>query len=253
MRLLTLLSFALLLRVDAASAQLVTGKIIDQISETGVVAADVQLLDRAGAVVVRTVSDSAGNFRMIAPLPGVYLVRAVSLGYSTLQTRELELERARELQVELRLAASGIPHEPLRVIAQRQYRIGRLAEYYDRADWARRSGFGKIFTRDQIEAQRAQNVLQFVRQVPTRAGCRFNYLIDGLHLSEAEADQTIRPNELEGIEIYKSPNVPMQYEKYGDCVVLMWTRMDSNEMRPFSWKRVFAAAGLGFVLFVLIR
>jgi len=253
MRVLALWSILLLTTFVPAAAQLVTGKVIDHSTEAAVVAADLQLLNASGAIVGRTVSDSAGKFRMIAPLPGTYVVRATSLGYSMVQTRALALETARELEIELRLAVAGIPHEPLRVVAQRQYRIGRLAEYYQRADWVRKTGFGKIFTRDEIEAEHANNVLQFVRQVPPRAGCRFNYIVDGLNFSEDEADRIIRPNELEGIEIYKSPNVPPQYAKYGDCIVLMWTRMDSNDTRPFSWKRVLAVGGLATLLFLFVR
>lgn len=252
MRLLGFGSFLLIGATQSAAAQLVSGTVVDQTSQAAIVAADVQLVDPSGAVRARTVSDSAGRFRIVAPLPGVYSVRAISLGYSMVQTRELGLEIARELEIELRLAVSGIPHEPLRVVGQRQYRAGRLTEYYERADWAQKTGFGKVFTRDQIEASRANNILQLVRQVPPRAGCRFTYLIDGLNLTEKEADGTIRPNDLEGIEIYKAPNVPPQYEKYGDCVVLMWTRMDSNNTRPFSWKRVLFMGGIGFGVLLLM-
>ena len=59
-------------------------------------------------------------------------------------------------------------------------------------------------------------------------------------------DSMVRPEDIEGIEFYRGGNeVPIEYATRSSCgLVLIWTRTDVQNGRPFSWKRLFIAAGL---------
>jgi hypothetical protein len=236
---------ALLSAARPGVAQVIIGQVFDETSGTAVTAAEVILVDRLGVTHSRSVADSAGWFRLTAPLPGAYRVHANSLGYSALQTIELKLEKGIELHLELRLSSAAIPHEPLRIVARRNYRQGRLGEYYDRSEWTRKTGNGRVYTREDIERQRFFDLSSIVRTVPVRPGCDMTYMLDGLPIELDLLDSMIRPEEVEGVEIYRGAHqVPTEYMGRVGCgLVLVWSRVDPPGMRPFTWKRL--AVGLG--------
>jgi hypothetical protein len=228
------------------NGQAIVGRVLDEITGTPVVAADVQLLDAGGSVRGRTVADTAGWFRITAPLPGTYHVRAVSLGYAELQTADVALDKGVELELELRLGSAAVPLQPLRVISTRTYRVGRLSEYYDRAAWTRKTGLGRVFMRDDIERISPFDVSTLLRMVPARSGCATTYMLDGLPIDLSSLDSMIQPQDVEGIEIYRGINqVPPEYAFRARCgLVLIWTRPDLPGAKPFSWKRILIGAGV---------
>ncbi|MGH7460302.1 MAG: carboxypeptidase-like regulatory domain-containing protein [Pseudomonas sp.] len=250
---LILCSAAGLLSAGAASAQSIIGQVLDETTGTPVTAAEVVLLDRSGGARGQSLADSAGWFRLAAPVPGHYRVRASSLGYARIETTEFNLEKGVELHLEVRLSSAAVPHEPLRIVARRPYRVGRLSEYYDRATWTRRTGLGRVYMRDDIERISPFDVSQIIRMVPTRVGCQMTYMLDGLEIDLDALNSLIRPEEVEGIEIYRGvTQIPIEYTHRAGCgLVLVWTRTDPPGMRPFTWKRVLFGAGLAALLFGL--
>ena len=240
---------ALLLQ-QAATGQAIVGRVLDETTGTGVTAAHVILLDRTGATRGQSFADSAGWFRLAAPIPGRYRVQASSLGYAPLESVDLNLEKGIELHLELRLSSTAVALEPLRIVARRAYRVGRLAEYYDRAQWTRRTGMGRIFMRDDIDRIRPFSVSSLVRMTPGRLGCQPTYMLDGLPVENETLDSLIHPEDVEGVEIYRgSVQIPAEYMNRASCgLVLVWTRLDAPGMKPFSWKRLLVGVGLGALL-----
>ncbi len=252
---LFLLFSFLLLRVSAIGGQVIIGQVFDETTGTAVRAAEVLLVDGTKLTRARSLADSAGWFRLVAPVPGRYRVQASSLGYANLETVQLNLEKGVELHLELRLSSMAVPHEPLRIVARRPYRLGRLAEYYDRAQWTRKTGLGRVLMRDDIDRMGIFSVSSLIRTTPSRFGCQMTYMLDGLPIEPDILDSMIRPDEVEGIEIYRGfTQIPPQYMNRTNCgLVLVWTRLDPPGARPFSWKRVFVGLGAAGVLFGLGR
>lgn len=235
-------------------AQSIVGRVFDELTGTPVVAADVQLVDPSGLVRGRSVADTVGWFRITAPIPGSYRVRAVSLGYAQLETEVLALDKGVELELELRLGTAAVALEPLKVISTRSYRVGRLSEYYDRAAWTRKTGLGRVYMRDDIERLHPYDISSLLRMVPPRSGCPMTYMLDGLAIDAGTLDSMIRPEDVEGVEIYRGFNqIPPEYTYRVRCgLALIWTRQDLPGAKPFSWKRLFIGVGVGSLLIGLL-
>ena len=234
-------------------AQSIVGKVLDHNTNTPIVAGDVHLVDRTGLVRARSIADTAGWFRLVAPIPGTYRLRAASLGYSAVESIELALDKGVEIETEVRLSSQAITLEPLRIIGRREVKVGRLAEYYDRAEWTRKSGFGRVFMRDDIERMSPFSVTSLLRTVPARTDCPMTYMLDGLIVEARMIDSMIQPEDVEGIEIYRGyAQVPAEYSFRASCALtLIWTRNDPPGMKPFTWKRVLLGLAAAGVLFGL--
>lgn len=236
------------------SGQAIVGRVFDQVTGTPIVAADVQLVDLSGLMRGRSLADTAGWFRITAPIPGSYRVRAVSLGYAQVETAALALDKGVELELELRLGTAAVPLEPLRVVSTRSFRVGRLTEYYDRAGWTRKSGLGRVFMRDDIDRIEPFDISSLLRMVPNRVGCTMTYMLDGLPIDAVSIDAMVQPRDVEGVEIYRGVNqIPVEYSFRARCgLVLIWTRQDLPGARPFSWKRLLIGVGVGGFLIGLL-
>ncbi|HUF51336.1 MAG TPA: carboxypeptidase-like regulatory domain-containing protein, partial [Longimicrobiales bacterium] len=135
----------------AASAQ-ISGRVVDQDSREPVVHAEVVLLDSADARAAAVTSDSAGYFLIPRPAPGRYRIRVQRFGYTAHTSDEIVLQAGEPVVIELRMAARGIPIEPLVVHARGRER-GR-----DGFVRRRELGTGAFLTPDSI-------VLRHPRQV----------------------------------------------------------------------------------------
>ena len=247
----------------ALNAQGIIGKVLNE-GAGAVVAAEVQLLDAKGNIRARSVTDTAGLFRLVAPVPGRYSIRASSIGYATTNTSEVQLDKGIELKTEVRLSTSPVPVQPLNIVAERKYRVGRLGEYYDRADWARKTGFGRVLMRDDLERMAGVRTTSLMQMYPPRAGCTPTVLVDGLEVHPDEFDRRrgfssldsiIPSDQIEGIEFYRGGvEMPVEYASRAGCgLVMIWTRRDVPNGRPFGWKRALITAGLVGGLILLTR
>jgi hypothetical protein len=233
----SLIASALLL-AGQASAQSLIGRALDEQTNGGLAAADISLIDRSGGVRARAITDSAGWFRLSAPAPGQYTVQAATLGYATSTSTSIQVAHGIELHIEIRLSSRAVPLEPLRVVAERRLRVGLLAQYYDRAQWSRNTGLGRVYMRDDIERMHLTRVQNLLAQNPPRAGCAMTYMLDGLTMSRDDIDRSIMPEDVEGVEIYRAKHqVPVEYWGRTTCgLVLVWTRNDRVGV-PWTWKR----------------
>lgn len=221
-----------------------------------------RLLDRSGTGLADVVSDTAGRFRVIAPRPGVYRLHVSALGYQGMETTELKLDSRVELQLEVRLSASAVPVEPLRVVARRNYTAMRHKEFYKRADWSGKTGFGDILRYDDIERMRAPTVERLLnskaldavgytgdKRLVSRSTCELALFLDDAAVSFEELN-TVLPEHIEGVEMYKNGfDIPPEYLNRTPCgLVLVWTWRHGGS--GLTWTKL--AIGLGFATGILL-
>ena len=216
---------------------------------------------------------------MTAPRLGFFTLSAERIGLAPLATPELEVGLFEAVEVVLRMAHDAVPLEPLVVEARSAIDLGILAGYYERMDRHSKLGFGHILTRDQIADRQALDVADLLRDIPRvrvvaqgsglsprvvflGAGgeCSPRVYVNGIHQNRGGAtgrsavvDETVRPYDLEGVEVYRGVGeMPGEYFDDGHCgVILLWTRRDAEGGRPSTRARIIAA-GIGLALFALL-
>jgi hypothetical protein len=238
---------ALLLCAAPARAQLITGRVVDDGTQSGVNAATIQLVDSLGTQRASGVSDSTGGFRIMAPMGGRYRLRVEHIGYAPLETAAVEAKIGMQMRLELRLSATAVALEPLRVIGQSAFNAGWLQEYYDRASWTRRAGTGRVFFRDEVERERMSLTSGFLIYLMPRSNCRPAIYVDGLQVEDArQLDSALQPRLIEGVELYNNvPFFPFRYQNRGHCALaLFWTQRDVERRGPLNWPRLLAGAGI---------
>jgi hypothetical protein len=247
---------ALLLAAAPASGQLVSGVVIEEGTDRPVAAATLELVDTLGLRRASSVSDTAGQFRIMAPQPGVYRLRLAHIAYAPTETAPVRIAIGTHVELELRMSPTAVALEPLRVVGRKTFNAGWLKEYYDRAEWTRRSGIGRVFFRDEVERENVGNASNFLVYLQPRAGCRPTLFVDGLEMNDRNhLDSAMQPDVLEGVELYNNQAMlPQQYANRGYCAIaLFWTRRDVENGRPFTWRRAFLAGGIIAAIFLLLQ
>jgi hypothetical protein len=210
------------------------------------------------------VTTDAGRFLFPPVPPGTYALEFERLGYGTIR-EALDVADGSEIQVNAELIREAIAADPVVVTVARASRL-EARGFYER----RRSGGGRFFTREEIE-ERAPRTLSDVfwgvpslRVVPReeggalilgREGCAPAFYLDGLRvMDDSQIDWLISPDDLEGIEVYSSANVPPQFRE-GRCgAVLLWSRPGRPGVgSPFTWGRALVAGAFMAVAFLLTR
>lgn len=122
-----LLGFALLAGPSVVGAQVVRGVALDAAGQPipGVVVA---LLDSAGAVRVRALSDAAGAFSIRAPTAGMYRLRALRIGFQPVDSRVLSVAAGAVVDERFVLDGARVALEAVRVIGQNSCGRSRAEE-----------------------------------------------------------------------------------------------------------------------------
>lgn len=131
------IALALLLGAGSAGAQVVRGQVVQARDSSAMAAVVVQLLDAAGTVVGRTMSDEHGRFRLVAVAPGVHRIRTLRIGYRPATSDPIRLERGRDASPTIALAAVPLELDAVTVSARQACRVysdaGAAAELWDQA------------------------------------------------------------------------------------------------------------------------
>lgn len=240
-----LAALAALLAAPAASAQVVTGRLLEEGTNRPIARATVELMVNGTSRRNRTVTDSAGAFSLYVPGKGTYQLRATRIGYATSLSRSLDIATIDSLDVVFRLAANTVVLEPLQVTAVPRRLPPWLTGFYDRVE---NNPFGRFVTRSQIasyQPYRASDVLRTLAGVsvtPHRSGhgnvvrvrgCVPLFYVDGMlvELHGTSIDDYLSPRDLEGIEVYAGPsNIPAEFSRAnrgnGCGAIVVWTRLD---------------------------
>ena len=101
-------ALAVLLCAPSAAAQTVEGRVTESQTQQAVAGARVRLLDVEGEEAASTVTDAAGAFRLAAPTPGEYRLRAERVGLRSTITRAVPLGAGETVAVEVRMAPEPV-------------------------------------------------------------------------------------------------------------------------------------------------
>lgn len=228
----------------SAAAQLVYGRVIDKDSGAGVGTVTIHMLDERGDIHRDAVTDTSGWFRVRAALPGTYRIRAQMIGFAEVVSAPLVLDQAAQTEIEIALNRQAVALEPVRVVAERSLVHGRLGEYFERAEWVKRTGLGRIFMRNDIEELGPHSLGYLFDRVPRRADCPMTYFLDGLPSSREQMEE-IQSEMVEGVEIYRSMlELPPEYYTRAQCgATMVWLRRDIPGRRMSWWRILFTTAG----------
>jgi hypothetical protein len=265
---LALVFGAFLLTSEPAQAQTIRGIVVEDGTRAPIAGALVELVTPDGRSAAAAQTDGGGVFLLRPANPGSFVVRLKHLAYAPLNSDTLRIGRGETVEIEVRLAQTAIPLEPLVVTARRD---ARLEGFYERQ---RKRSFGHFMTRQEIERRAGTRTTDLLNMMPgvrivqvtgpggmgavnmitLRGGgsgrCLPTIYVDGMEMKqfpESGVDDFLSPYILEGVEVYTMGGAPTSIMPRGNCgVVAFWTRMDSR--RPWSWKRF--AAGLGALAFM---
>jgi hypothetical protein len=245
---------ALLAAAAPLAAQIIEGTVVEDESRLPIPGAEVLLLEETGERETRaqTVTDSLGAFRLTVPAPGRYTLLLRRLGYATRSTAAFEAARAEVIVTEVALSTEALELVPLVVVERRRERNVLLARFHQRAEHTRRSGFGRVYYRDELARFGSVRGL-YLMQLGSRR-CQITILVDGLPVSDPnELDFLADLERVEGVEIYRSQfQFPPEYLHHRACaLMLVWTRPEVG--RPFSLKRLLIGGGLAVLLFFVVR
>lgn len=104
------------------AAQVVRGLVVE-VADQPVPGVLAMLLDGAGRVVARALTDEAGAFRLRAPSAGVYRIRTLRIGYQPTTSHRLQLSQDAELQHRIILDAVPVRLDTVRVEARTACRL----------------------------------------------------------------------------------------------------------------------------------
>jgi hypothetical protein len=192
--------------------------------------AQVRVLDAAGAAM----TDSLGSFTLSNLPGGTQVMEVRRLGYALGQV-PVELRSGRTVHQTVTLTRF-VSLDSIKVVARRsQYR-----EYESRA---RRAGFGRFLSQEDLEKRNAREMTDLVRTMPgfrvegagfsakvvssrgaisfRQATCETNIVIDGLQHQDINL---IDPHDVGAMETYSSSaGAPVQYDS--QCgVIVIWTK-----------------------------
>ncbi len=201
----------------------------------------------AGDPPIRLVTGLDGRFSLAGLEPGPVEMTFSLIGYEP-RTTTVVIQPGETLEVHATLSTQAIELEAIEV------QVG--SRYLDRNGFYRRSrqAIGTQFTRRDLIELDPIDVTEVLLRAPGVAvqvgrngshpvssrresaigqgDCRLRVYIDGVALYDFDID-TLRPDDLEGIEVYHGASVPVEYQRLVDpdgvypCgAVLVWTRRD---------------------------
>lgn len=204
-------------------------------------------------------TDSEGRFIVLVQ-EGLETVRlrAERIGYETVLTPPIDLERYSSINVQVRLAPEAVPMAPLEVVAGQRTDASFMHQGFRQR---KELGLGQYITREEIERRSPSQVTDLLRTLPgvrlnssargshsvvtmargqagSLAGgqCPAQVYVDDFHVNKAggwtfRIDDVVSPGDVEGIEVYKGlATVPAEFlSPRADCgVVVIWTRRRSG-------------------------
>lgn len=240
---LTATAVAILAAAAPSPAQIVRGRLTDVSTRVALPAAELTLLGLDNAPLTSVQSDSSGDFVVAAPRAGQYRLRATLPGYRTAVSAPMRLLRNDTVNVEIRLSTQVVLLEAVKVVGVDPRAARRYGAYYSRLA-TRVSGL--FITRQQIAEARPRRATDMLRSLPGvalipgtgdgyyvrfRGTCDPTLYIDGsrVQMGGLNIDDFVRPNEIEGIEVYRSiAEAPVEYQgmNAGCGAIIVWTKIE---------------------------
>lgn len=247
-----------------ATAQTITGVVVEHSTDRPVPDVAVRLLDRAGLTVATTYSDENGRFRLTAPQPGAWGIAAERMGYGKTGADRLEVPALGTLDVQIRLSIRPLALDSaITVTARPSFRNADIEAFHRRR--VQGSGFGYFIYGEAITRNSGGRASDLLLAVPgvrvsssrpgigsiiqMRAGCVPAVFIDGIQinrLSTSESmDSYVSTLDIEGIEVYRGHDPGGRFfDRRGCGLVLIWTRRGEHDTGGTSLGRILMVLGL---------
>lgn len=213
-------------------------------------------------------TDERGRFAFRELPDARYRLELARAGYGTL-VDTISLRPSLGLQIEAELVPEAVEMEPILAVAEVRSRRLDASGFYER----RARGVGQFVARDEIEDRdpgRVTDLLATMRGVRLgpapglgdgralrmRGGCVPEIFLDGVRtIRPFSLDASLHPDDVAGIEVYHSAEVPVQYGVSGCGAVLVWTHVPNADESgdPWSWGRILPVVGVVGAAFLLIR
>jgi hypothetical protein len=257
---------AVLLAMLAASpllAQSIHGTVTERSSGSRVPGAGIVLSDSRGHPRSATLADSSGQYRVVAPAPGVYVVSIQGRGLATLESPKITLTASSDqlFDATLDLAVTALPTVTVKDRAIVHAPPGNPHKY-DEFLMRRKLGFGHFITRDEIESKpqndtrtlftkiagvkywqngsewylRSQRCSSGIPAGQSRANQPIQEVspadpvifLDGIQVSRRNGMDLLRsisPGEIEAIEVFQGlSEMPGQLKGDACFVIFIWRR-----------------------------
>jgi hypothetical protein len=196
---------------------------------------------------VAVVTKDDGTFNLEGVPTGTQLIIVRHIGFEV-ERVTVNVTSRQPIEVRVTLGPSVSVLDPVLVTARANYALDK-----DGFTARQRTGWGKYFTREQIQRRNPYNLTDILTDVPgvhvshgiggaTVQSERASYILGGgrgggctrvwvdgfeWHVAEAgDIDTFVSPRDVIGLEVYKPHEAPMQYRGVDDnCIVLVvWTR-----------------------------
>lgn len=252
-----LLLLILPLAAPAAAQVRIVGRVVDDLTERPLGAAQVTVRATDGRFLGRVETGETGTFEFSVDRVSSARIDIRRMGYAANAMPLLHFDGRKFFQVEARLAPDAILLAPLEVIAWSDVDPSPVLEGFRQR---LRGGMGLYITREQIEQRRPAYVADLLRDVPgvtvTGSGsgnrptiqvarslsandCQTQIYVDGFLMNrragvggggpfaDFRLDDAVSPLSIEGIEIYRGlSSVPAEFlNPDAKCgVIAIWTR-----------------------------
>jgi hypothetical protein len=247
------LPLAILLLAVPATAQIVTGRVIDASNDEPLGGVTLTLLDARSETYRSFVSNDGGAFLITIAAPGTYLLRASRIGYATVESPPFGIGEGEVIEVEVLLDVEAVQLEPLTVVVRRpETQLERdLRGYFERAEafGEPRLGATQIYTRESLQQWDAWSLEDLFRDfVRWRPRCTPKVFVDGRRRSDDLSMMSVFL--IEGIELYagSGPKSSRFWDPQGCGVILVWRRVLPETEGGLSLVEVLALAGAGVAL-----
>jgi hypothetical protein len=254
---------ALVLTPSIVFAQSIHGVVVEQTSGSRVPHAGIVLLDASGHTRNATLADSAGEYRITAPTPGVYSLSVQGRGLAPIASPKITLTPSsdEEFNAILALGAKALPTVVVKDKSIVHPPPGNPHKY-DEFLMRRKLGFGHFITRADIESRPQtdsrtlytkipgvkywQNGSEWYLRsdrcsaglpsiggrpsdpIPPTSAADPVVFVDGLQVSRRNGLDELRsipPNEIEAIEVFQGlSEMPGQLKGDACFVIFIWRR-----------------------------
>jgi len=238
-----LLATLALVSPRGAEAQLLFGQLLDQTTRQPVSGAMVQLLNAENELVLVVQTSQDGRYQLLAPAPGRYRILVNRIGYEEGGSDLIRLEPNQSLQANLILPAAPIALAGVTAsVEARPWQVEQPAvlwPYFERRDFYGKLGLGRFVDREALEGwsggiETIPEIVQLFATMRTRGGLMQGitcsepaWFLDGFRLRDANINDFIGINQIEGIEVYRrATEIPAEFGgSDSQCgVVAIWSR-----------------------------
>ena len=235
-----------LIASSSATAQVITGTLLESGSDQPIDLGYIALLTESGEAIASTITNEDGRFTVRSPETGAFLLQTSALGYRESVVGVFDVGADGVMQVEFRLELEAVTLQGLVVQAERVGEEPTLVNvgFYKRIQ----RGLGRFITPEDIEESPAISTgdlflgMQGVQLAPTTSGnqvvmtgtrglCPPTIYVDGVPIVGATIESIAPRPTVYAIEVYRrGAEIPIQFSGVrsgpaGSCgVILIWTR-----------------------------